>query len=70
MLSGLVISLGVILSDDESFDGDRGSPALPYKNIGEVGTGEYTGDANIFSISQISAGSWIDPMFIKLSVIF
>ena len=39
--------------------------SLQYENIGEAGTGECNGDANIFSITQISAEVWIDPIFIK-----
>ena len=69
-LRGLVFTLGVTLSADESWDGDRGSLALPYKNIGEAGTvggvcTKCNGTNNISSIAWISA-SWIDMMFVEL----
>ena len=38
-LCGLGIHLGVTLYYDDSCDSARGSLALPYKNIGEAGTG-------------------------------
>ena len=56
-----------MLSDDESCYSDRRSLELPYINIGEAGTGECTGNANIFSIARISAESWFDPMFVESS---
>ena len=68
LLSGLVIPFCVALSDDESYDGDRGSLALTYENIGEASTGECTGYYNVFSIAQILAESWIDTTFVKSSV--
>ena len=67
LLCSLGFLLGVNLSDDGSYDSDGGSLALPYKSIGEARTGECTGNANIFSITQISAESWIDPMFVESS---
>ena len=39
LLCGLRFPLGVTIYDYESFDGGGGSLALPYKNIGEAGTG-------------------------------
>ena len=71
-MRGLVFPLGVTLSDYESYDGDGGSLSVPLKIIGGLVTGEFlctkfTGDINIFSISRISAGSWIDLMFVESS---
>ena len=57
---GFGITLGVMLSTDESCDGDRGSLELPYENIGKMGIGECTGDANISFVAKILALSWID----------
>ena len=55
ILGGLLRVLGInssaTLSSDEQCDGDGGSLALPYKNIGEACTVEYIGDTNIFSIA-------------------
>ena len=51
----VVFPLCVILSADESCGSDGGSLALPYVNIGEAYTREYTGDTNIFSIARILA---------------
>ena len=50
LLCILVIRLVVTLYADNLCDSDGGLLALPYKNIGEAGTVECTGDANIFSI--------------------
>ena len=66
-LHGLGFTLGVTLSDYESCDGDEGSLALPYKNIGEAGTRgcvctKYTSNNNISSTEPILA-SKIDLMF-------
>ena len=66
LLCGIGINLGVTLYYDESWDSDGGSCTLPYKNIGEADTRECTGDANIFSMAQILAESWIDTVFVEL----
>ena len=58
LLCGLRFPLGVTIYDYESFDGGGGSLALPYKNIGEAGTGgggctKWTDSSNISSFSLI-----------------
>ena len=65
LLRVLWITLGVTLSDDIPCDGDRGSLALGYENIGEADTGECTRADKIFSIARISDESLIDPMFVE-----
>ena len=72
LLSGLVFLLGVMLSADESCNGDRGSIALPYKHIGEMGTVggvciKCTDTVNICYIAQVSAESWSDLIFVESS---
>ena len=64
LLCGVLFILGVTLYADESCNDDGGSLALPYKNIGEAGTGggvciKCTGDVKIFSIAWILAESWV-----------
>ena len=68
-LHEVVFPFGVMLSSDELCNDDGGSLVLPYKNIGEAGTGgvvctKFTADDNIYFIAQISA-SWNVPMFFK-----
>ena len=62
LLHGRIFHLGATLSADESYDGDNGSLASPYKNIGEAGNiggvcTECTGNVNIVSIARILAES-------------
>ena len=64
---GLEITLGVTLSSNESYSGERGSLAFPSVNFGEAYTNECTGDANIFSVAIIPSESFIDTMFVELS---
>ena len=59
-----------LFPSDDLCNYEGGSLALPFKNIGEAGTGggvytKYTGNVNIFSIMQILADSWIDLMFVE-----
>ena len=71
LLSCREFHLGATLYADESCDGDGGSIFIPYKNVGEAGTGgdvctKCIGDVNIFSIEQISSESSINKMFFEL----
>ena len=64
---GLVITLGVTLSDEYSCDCDEDSLVLCDENIVEACIGECIYNADIFSIAKTLDESWIDPMFFEFS---
>ena len=66
-MRGLGFTLGVMVSANESCGGEGVSLATPYVNIGNECTGECYENANIFSIAQFLAESWMDSMFVESS---